>query len=73
MTTYYVRNRHEAAIVAHIARELGARTSVRDIYQYDRYLINIASRLFGPRPEHVTFVQRAHAAIRCHRDGEAAI
>lgn len=63
MTTLYIRNRREAAIIARIARELGRHTSIRDIYAHDRYLINLAERLFGAGPSKTAFVMRARQAV----------
>lgn len=58
-TVLYIRNRREAALIAAIAQEFGIHTSVRDIYRHDRYLLNIADRLFGVGPDRVGFVRRA--------------
>ncbi len=63
MTTAYIRNRTEAALVAKVARECGRKTSIRDIYRNDRYLINVAERLFGADPSKTAFVIRAQQAI----------
>lgn len=72
MTALYIRNRHEAGIVARIARELGRQTSIRDIYAHDRFLINLAERLFGASPEKVSFVRRAQQEVLSVRLGFSA-
>jgi hypothetical protein len=70
MTAIYVKNRREATLVAAIAREeFGVATSIRDIYRFDRYLVNIADRLFGADPAKVKFVLRARDEIRALRAG----
>ncbi len=62
-TTLYVRNRREAALVAKVARRFGCKTSIHDIYQNDRYLINIGERLFGAHPEKGKFLFQARQAV----------
>lgn len=69
-TALYIRNRREAALVAKVARECGRKTSIRDIYRNDRYLINVAERLFGADPEKVAFALRAHQAVLHFRQNE---
>lgn len=63
MKPTYISNRTEAALVARIARAYGYTTSVRDIYAHDRYVINIAIRLFGADQRYGTFIYEAHHAI----------
>jgi len=67
-TALYIKNRREAAIIAAIAREeFNVKTSIRDIYQNDRYLLNIAARLFGAAPDKERFIIRARDEIQYHR------
>lgn len=63
MKPTYIRDRAEAALVARIARTYQRRTSINDVYANDRYLINIAARLFGADPRAPQFIVDAHHAI----------
>jgi hypothetical protein len=67
-TALYIKNRREAALVAAIAREeFGIRTSVKEIYKHDRFLLNLAGRLFGADPDKERFIMRARDEIQAHR------
>lgn len=63
MKPTYIRNRTEAALVTRIARTYQRCTSINDVYANDRYLINIAERLFGADPRALRFIVDAHHAI----------
>jgi len=68
MTPIYIKNRREAALVAAIAREqFGVRTSVRDVYRHDRFLVNLADRLFGADPAKFEFITKARDEVQYHR------
>jgi hypothetical protein len=68
MTALYIRNRREAALVAAIARrEYNRRTSIRDIMSNDRFLVNLADRLFGADPTKTRFIVQARDEIRAAR------
>jgi hypothetical protein len=63
MVTTYIRNRKEASTVARVARQFGYRITVKEIYQYDRFIANIADWLFGANPTKAQFILAAREEI----------
>jgi hypothetical protein len=63
VTAMYIRNRKEASVVARIARDYGCKTSIRDVMSNDRFLLNLADRLFGADPDKTAFVREARQAV----------
>jgi hypothetical protein len=63
MVTTYIRNRREAAAVARVARQFGYKVTVKEIYQYDRFIANLADWLFGANPGKTAFMREARQAV----------